>query len=450
MSEHTLELPPGISRRDLKRVTAASVIGNTIEFYDFSIYGTLTALVFGRLFFPSVDPVIGTLLAFAAFGVGFISRPLGGIIFGHFGDRFGRKPSLVVSLLVMGGATAIMGLLPTYEQIGIVAPILLVILRFVQGFGIGGEWGGAVSLMVESAPRSRRGLYGAAVQTGSGFGIVLSTATLTILLSSLSTEQLLAWGWRIPLLVSAILVVVGLVIRVMIPESPQFDKVVEQKAIVKVPVWNVIRFHYRTVLTAIGLYIGIGAFGFIQGVFFISYITGTLHISSATATEINLVAAACYLVTTVLGGWLSDRFGRRRMFFIGVFLMIPATFIMFGSAATGSVPLLFLGMAIVGACSGIPYGVQASLFYELFPAKVRYTGISLGFQIAVVLGGGLSPIIAQLLVGASGGSTVPVSLYIVVLAVLAMFCTLIVTRVTKTEGGADSPALSAVGSRNDG
>jgi len=304
--------------------------------------------------------------------------------------------------------------------------------------------------MIESAPKSRRGLYGAAVQSGSGLGLIMATGTLTILLSTLSPEQLFAWGWRIPLLSSAILVVIGLVIRVMIPESPQFAKIAEQKAIVKIPVWDVIRFHYRTVLTAIGLYAGIGAFGFIQGVFFVSYITGTLNISRATAVEVNLVAVIFYLLTTVLGGWLSDRFGRLRMFFIGVFLLIPATFIMFGSAATGSIPVLFIGMAIVGACSGIPYGVQASLFYELFPAKVRYTGISLGFQVAVVLGGGVSPIIAQLLVGASGGSTLPISLYIVVLALLAMFCTLIVTRVTRAEGGADSPASSRLGSISNG
>lgn len=433
MSETALTTPKGISRSDLRRVTAATVVGNTIEFYDFSIYGTLTALVFSQIFFPSFDPVVGTLLAFGAFGVGFISRPLGGLIFGHFGDKFGRKPTLVVSLLVMGGATALMGLLPDYSQIGIWAPILLVSLRFVQGFGIGGEWGGAVSLMVESAPKKRRGLYGAAVQTGSGLGIILSTATLTILLATLSTEDLLAWGWRIPLLLSAVLVVIGLMIRVLIPESPQFDEVKSENKIVKLPVWDVIRYHYRTVFTAIGLYIGIGAFGFIQGVFFISYITGTLGVDRATATAVNLVAASAYLVTTVLGGWLSDIFGRRRVFFVGVALLIPGVFIMFWSASTGSIPLLFAGMAVVGAFSGIPYGVQASLFFELFPANVRYTGISLGFQVAVVLGGGLSPIIAQLLVTASGGSTLPVALYIVVLAVIAMVCTMIVTRVTSAD-----------------
>lgn len=437
MSQTETTPPPGISRRDLRRITAGSVIGNTIEFYDFSIYGTLTALVFGKLFFPNFDPAVGTLLAFGAFAVGFISRPLGGIIFGHFGDRFGRRPTLVVTLLVMGGATLIIGLLPTYAQIGTMAPILLISLRFVQGFGIGGEWGGAVSLMMESAPHKRRGLYGSAVQTGSGFGLILASATLTILLSTMSTAQLFAWGWRIPFLMSAILIVVGLVIRVVIPESPEFDKIQSQDKVVKLPLWEVIRYHYRTVLTAIGLYVGIAAFGFIQGVFFISYITGTLGISRATATAVNLTAAIFYLFATVLGGWLSDKFGRRRMFALGVVLMIPAVFIMFGSALTGSIPLLFLGMAVVGAISGFPYGVQASLFFELFPAKVRYTGISLGFQVAVVLGGGLSPIIAQLLVEAFGGNTFPVALYIVVLAIIALLCTAIVTRVTGREGGAE-------------
>lgn len=434
MSQTTLQPPQGISRRDLRRMTAACVIGNTIEFYDFTIYGTLTALIFSRLFFPSFDPAIGTLLAFGTFGIGFISRPLGGILFGHFGDRFGRKPTLVVSLLVMGGATMLMGLLPTYAQAGVLAPLLLITLRFLQGFGIGGEWGGAVSLMVESAPKGRRGLYGAAVQTGSGFGIILSSATLTILLTTLTSGQLLAWGWRLPLFFSAILVVVGIVVRTMIPESPQFAEVKAQEKIVKIPVGEVLRRHYRMVLTAIGLYIGVGAFGFIQGVFFISYITGSLGVDRATATAVNLTAAIFYLITTVLGGWLSDKFGRKRIYFLGAVLLVIAPFIMFGSAATGSVPLLFIGMAVVGAFSGIPYGVQASLFFELFPANVRYTGISMGFQIAVVLGGGLSPIIAQLLVTASGGNTIPVSLYIVVLAILMAVCTLIVSRVSRAEG----------------
>lgn len=432
MPDQRIEPPRGITRRDLKRVTTASIVGNTIEFYDFSVYGTLTALVFGELFFPSFGPTAGTFFAFAAFGVGFVSRPLGGMIFGHFGDRFGRKPTLVVTLLVMGGATTLMAFLPTYAQIGIAAPALLVALRFVQGFGIGGEWGGAVSLMVESAPERRRGLYGAAVQTGSGLGIILSATTLSLLLTLLSRDQLLAWGWRIPLALSAVLVVVGLLVRVMIPESPQFDEVRAENEVVRLPLGHVLRHHYRTVLTAIGMYVGIGAFGFIQGVFFIAYITGSLGVADATATAVNLVAAATYLMTTVLGGWLSDLYGRRRTFLVGVSLMIPATFIMFGSAQSGSTAVLFAGMAVVGACSGLPYGVQASLFFELFPAKVRYTGISLGFQVAVVLGGGLSPTIAQFLSERTGG-TVGVSLYIVALALLAMFCTTIVTRVTNAD-----------------
>lgn len=444
MTTTALTLPPGITRKDLRRVTAASVIGNTIEFYDFIIYGSLTALVFSQIFFPSFDPAVGTLLAFATFAVGFISRPLGGIIFGHFGDKFGRRPTLVVSLLLMGGATALMGLLPTYEQVGLLAPVLLVTLRFVQGFGIGGEWGGAVSLMVESAPRNRRGVFGAAVQMGSGFGIILSSATLTILLASMGSEELFAWGWRIPLLISAVLVAVGLVIRVMIPESPQFEALKSDNKVVKMPLTQVLRHHHRTVLAAIGMYVGIGAFGFIQGVFFISYITGTLGIDRAVATAVNLVAAVFYLLTTLLGGWLSDRFGRRRIFAIGVSLMVPATFIMFAAAQSGSVPVLFVAMAIVGACSGLPYGVQAALFFELFPAKVRYTGISLGFQIAVVLGGGLSPIIAQLLVTSSGGSTLPISFYVVSLAILALICTAIIPGVLRREG---TEAIS-VGERN--
>jgi len=438
---------PG-SRTPMARLTAATVVGNAIEFYDFNVYGTLTAVVFGRLFFSAEDPVLGTFLAFTTFAVGFLARPIGGIVFGHFGDRIGRKPMLVASLLTMGVATMLMGLLPTYAQVGALAPVLLVLLRFVQGLGIGGEWGGAITLMMESAPERRRGIFGSAVQTGSGLGIMLSTGVVTLLFVLLTPEQIDAWGWRIPLLFSVVLVAVGLIIRSKIEESPAFrdrdadrDRDAETVAAPpKVPVLETLRKHWRMVLVAIGMYISVAAFGFTQGVFFVSYLVNQMQIAPATATLANLVAAAGYLLATLLGGWLSDRLGRTRAYLVGAVLILVAPFLMFGVGATGSVPLILAVMPVVGALGGVAYGAQAALFFELFPARVRYTGISLGFQIAAVLGGGLTPLIAASLTEATG-TTTSVSLYLGVLTVLMIVCTLIAPRVVRREAAHDSPAI---------
>ncbi|MCD1570810.1 MFS transporter [Agromyces mediolanus] len=430
---------PG-SRTPMARLTAATVVGNAIEFYDFNVYGTLTAVVFGRLFFSAEDPVLGTFLAFTTFAVGFLARPIGGIVFGHFGDRIGRKPMLVASLLTMGIATMLMGLLPTYAQVGALAPVLLVLLRFVQGLGIGGEWGGAITLMMESAPERRRGIFGSAVQTGSGLGIMLSTGVVTLLFVLLTPEQIDAWGWRIPLLFSVVLVAVGLIIRSKIEESPAFREREAVAAPPRVPVFETLRKHWRMVLVAIGMYISVAAFGFTQGVFFVSYLVNQMQIAPATATLANLVAAAGYLLATLLGGWLSDRIGRTRAYLVGAVLILIAPFLMFGIGATGSVPLILAVMPVVGALGGVAYGAQAALFFELFPARVRYTGISLGFQIAAVLGGGLTPLIAASLTEATG-TTTSVSIYLGALTALMIVCTLVAPRVIRREAAHEPSAV---------
>ncbi|MCW4457521.1 MFS transporter [Microbacterium sp. MPKO10] len=411
---------------------AATVIGNTIEFYDFSVYGTLTAVVFGRLFFATDDPFLTSFLAFGTFAVGFLSRPIGGMIFGHLGDKYGRKPVLVASLLTMGIATTLMGALPTLAQAGIVAPILLVVLRFIQGFGIGGEWGGATTLMMESTPAKRRGFFGAAVQTGSGMGIILATGLVTLMFVVLTPEQIDAWGWRIPLLFSIVLVVIGLIVRSHIEESPDFEQREASATIAKTPLLEALARHWKMVLVAIGMYIAVAAFGFTQGVFFINYLINGADFPQYLATIANLVAAVTYLFATLIGGVLSDRFGRSVVYLVGGVLLIPASFIMFGSGMTGSVPIVMIAMAIVGLFSGIAYGAQASLFFELFPARVRYTGVSLGFQIAAVLGGGLSPLIASSLVEATG-SVMSVAIYISALSLLLVVCTLVAPRVLEAE-----------------
>ncbi|XAS71293.1 MFS transporter [Micrococcaceae bacterium Sec5.1] len=428
-----VQAPP----RPMGKVTAATIVGNTIEFYDFNVYGTLTALVFGRLFFSAQDPVLGTFMAFATFGVGFLARPLGGVVFGHFGDKFGRKPVLVASLLTMGLATALMGFLPTLAAAGILAPILLITLRFIQGFGLGGEWGGAITLMMETAPQKKRGIFGAAVQTGSGLGIILATATVTALATLLTPQQMFDWGWRIPLLFSFVLVIAGLIIRSKIDESPEFKQLEKSAKVVKAPLWETLRHHYKMVLVAIGMYIAVAAFGFTQGVFFVSYLLNTVHVSQATATTANLIAAVTYLLATLLGGWLSDKLTRTRAYVIGACLLIPAPFIMFAAGSTGSVPVIFTAMALVGALGGVAYGAQAALFFELFPARIRYTGISLGFQFAAVLGGGLTPLLGASL-AQSTGSTLPVSIYIAGLAVLMIICTLVAPRILRAQQQSDA------------
>lgn len=428
MSKVSTEPPP----MSMSRLTAATVVGNTIEFYDFNVYGTLTAVVFGSLFFAAGDPAVGVLLAFATFAVGFLARPIGGVVFGHFGDKYGRKRVLVASLLIMGLATMFMGLLPTYSQVGVWAPISLVLLRFIQGFAIGGEWGGAVTLMMESAPAKRRGLFGAAVQTGAGLGIILATGMISGLFLLLTMEQIMAWGWRIPLLFSVVLVVVGLVVRSKISESPVFEDEKKADDTPRVPILETLRFHWRMVLLAIGMYVGVAAFGFTQGVFFTSYLVNTVHLTPAIASLANLIAAVGYLLATIVGGLLSDKLTRTKAYVIGGFLIIGATLLMFALGATGSQTVILCGMFVVGAMSGIAYGAQASLFFELFPARVRYTGVSLGFQIAAVLGGGLTPLIAASLTQATG-STVAIAVYISVLAIIMIACTLASPRVLRAE-----------------
>ncbi|MEO3804582.1 MFS transporter [Nonomuraea sp. B1E8] len=416
------------------KLTAATIVGNTIEFYDFTIYGTLTALVFGRLFFPTSDPLAGTLLAFGTFAVGFVSRPLGGVLFGHLGDRLGRKPTLTWSLAVMGTATFLMGLLPTYADIGVWAPIMLTFLRFCQGLGIGGEWGGAVSLMVESAPPSRRGWYGSLVQTGSGFGIILSSLTLTTLLATLGTGELLAWGWRIPFLVSVVLVGVGVVVRMQIQESPEFHEVKAGKRVERAPVWQTVREHPRTIALAIGMYVAIAAFGFVIGVFVISYTVQELGLSRELAVTANLVNGVFYVIGILAAGALSDRIGKRRTYLLCGLLLIPAPFLYFALLDTRSIPLILAGSVFVGLVSGLPYGVQASLFCALFPARLRYSGISLGFQVATVLGGALAPTVASLLFAAAEHSWA-ISAYIAGLAVVMVLCTLAVRPYPETTKG---------------
>lgn len=410
-------------QRPSPQLVAATIVGNTIEFYDFLIYGTMTAVAFNQVFFPASSPAVGTLLTFGAFAVGFLSRPLGGLVFGHFGDRIGRKPMLALTLGIMGTATFLMGLLPSYATIGFWAPLLLTFLRFVQGFGIGGEWGGAVSLVVESAPDKRRGFYGSLVQLGSGFGIILASLTVSVLLATLSTEQLLTWGWRIPFLLSIVLVVVGMVVRLRLSESPAFQQVRHTGATSRIPLLTTLRRNPRNVAVATGLHVADAAFGFMLGVFAISYTVNQLGLPRSVAVAANLVNGIVYLAMTPVGGWVSDRIGRRRAYAAFAALLIPGVFAFFWLLDTGSIPLVFVANIIGGAVSGGIYGIQAAFFSELFATGSRYSGISVGFQLATVLGGALMPTVSTLLVEATDGGTWSIAVYVSALTVVTLVCT---------------------------
>ena len=407
--------------RAARRVALASAVGTTIEWYDFFIYGTAAALVFGPQFFSRASTLGGTLAAFATFAVGFVARPLGGIVMGHFGDRIGRKSMLVSSLMLMGAATFSIGLLPTYAQIGAWAPLLLVLLRFTQGFALGGEWAGAVLMAVEHAPQARRGLFGSFVALGLPFGIILSNIVF-LLVSSVTTEtQFARWGWRIPFLASAVMVAVGLFVRLRVDESPLFADLRRAGSERRLPLLDVIRRDTRTVLLATGSYVGIGGLGYMVIVYFVSYANRVLGLPLPTVLVLVL-AAAVVLAASILGfGAWSDRLGRRRVMGWGCTALVAWSAVFFPLADTGSVPAIALSIVVMMTLQGAYLGPQPAVFAELFDTSVRYSGASLSLQLGTILGGGLVPFVATALYGVAGSSW-PVTVYAVGLASISLLC----------------------------
>jgi MFS transporter, MHS family, shikimate and dehydroshikimate transport protein len=411
-------------KRNLRRVVAASFIGTTIEWYDFFLYGTAAALVFGELFFPGSSPLIGTLSAFGTFAVGFAARPIGGIVFGHYGDRIGRKAMLVTSLLIMGVATFLIGCMPTHASIGILAPILLVLLRFAQGIGVGGEWGGAVLMAVEHSPKGKRGLFGAFPQMGVPAGLLLSTVAFITVQNATTEDQFMAWGWRIPFLISIVLVAIGLIIRLAVMESPAFKEVKESKTEVDVPLVELVKTHKRDVLTAMGMRIGENGCFYIFTVFVLAYGEDTLNLSKNTMLTGVIIAASIGLFTVPLYGALSDRFGRRKVYMTGALFTLAFAFPFFALLNTKEPVLIWLAIVLaLNVGHDLMYGPQAAYFSELFATRMRYTGASIGYQLAAVFGGGFAPLIAVALLAAGGSEPYLVALYMMVMALITVVAT---------------------------
>ena len=419
---------PAVSRDDekMKKIVWASVLGTVVEWYDFLIYGTAAALVFNKLFFPTMDPVAGTLAAFAAYAVGFVARPLGGAIFGHFGDRLGRKAMLTLTMLIMGVGTFLIGCLPTYDQIGIWAPILLVALRLMQGIGIGGEWGGAVLMVIEHAPEKKRGFYGSLVQVGFPAGVALSTATF-LGLSILPQEQFLSWGWRLPFLFSVILIGVGLFVRLRLVETPAFAQLKETKTVARMPILEVIMGQPKTFLTAVGLKISEVAWVYVLTVFSIVYATNTLGLPKTLILYAILLGAVLEFATLPLFGWMSDKIGRRPMYIGGALISAACALVVFPLLDTRDPAIVVISIAVIMSLThATMFGPQAAFLPELFGTRVRYSGASLGCQIAAAISGGFAPMIATGLL-AWAGATWPIALYLICLAAISLVATLYAT-----------------------
>jgi metabolite-proton symporter len=415
------------------RVVGASVVGTTVEWYDFFLYGSAAALVFNKLFFPEQDAFVGTLAAFATYAVGFFARPVGAIVFGHFGDRLGRKKLLVISLMMMGGATFAIGLLPTYGTVGVLAPILLIVLRLIQGFALGGEWGGAVLIVSEHGKPENRGFWASWPQAGAPAGNLLATGVLALLAAFQSDEAFLSWGWRIPFLLSAVLIIVGLWVRLTVSESPVFleaqraaeAKAAETGVAEKAPILTVLTRYKREVLTAMGARIAENVSFYLLTAFTLTYIRDVRGLDASFALNAVLIASAVHLVTIPLWGALSDRVGRKPVYILGAVGVGAWAFPYFWLLDSDNFGLAVLAVTVGLLVHGAMYGPQAAFFSELFGTKARYTGVSVGAQLASLVAGAPAPLIALALLG-SFDEPKPgaVAIYLVVCAVITLIAVL--------------------------
>jgi MHS family shikimate/dehydroshikimate transporter-like MFS transporter len=427
-----------------RRVMMASAVGSALEWYDFFIYGTAAALVFSELFFPKVDPTTGLLLSFATFGVGFFARPFGGIVFGHLGDRVGRKPVLVMTLMLVGVGTFLIGLLPTYETAGIWAPIMLVALRLVQGFGAGAEYGGAVILAVEHAPPGKRGLFGSFAAIGVNIGLLLATGVFA-LVTQLPQEDFLAWGWRIPFLLSLILIVVGFYIRARVSETPVFSQIAAKSKAARSPVKEAFVKHPREFLVVFGARLAENGLGYLYPVFTLSYMTKQLGLQKSMVLNGIMLAYAISLVTVPLFSALSDRIGRRPVYGGAAVFSALFAYPFFLMVGTGSQPIIWLALilAISVGNSGM-FGPQAAYFAEMFGAKLRYSGFATAREIGSLLAGGPAPFVATLLLSWGTGQPWYVAGYMVALALITAIAIYFGPETYKVDISADDAADAPV------
>ncbi|HEX7081658.1 MAG TPA: MFS transporter [Gammaproteobacteria bacterium] len=431
-----------------RRAVVASTVGTTIEWYDFFLYGTAAALVFPEVFFPNDTPLRGVLLAFATQFVGFAARPIGAVIFGHLGDRIGRKATLISTLMLMGIATTLMGMLPGYDTIGVAAPLLLVALRIVQGIGVGGEWGGSVLLSMEWGTQRRRGLMASWPQVGVPLGLLLSTGMVS-LFGQVAGDGFGTWGWRVPFLLSTVLIAVGLYVRLKVLESPTFSQLKRENAVVKLPVWQVLKEQPREVITSAFVRLSEQAPFYIFVTFVLTYGTDHLGMSRDALLNDTLVAATAGLITVPLFGLLSDLIGRRLMYGIGIVGLAMFAFPYFGMLNTQAPALVLLAIVISLQFHAMQYGPQAALIAESFGPSTRYSGAGLGYQLASVIAGGPAPLIATAILSSTGSSTL-ISAYLVGCCILAMGALLLMPRrettaaPSKFDEAADRGAIAEV------
>lgn len=423
-----------MSKKDekaIRKVVISALVGASLEWYDFFLYGVVAGIVFNKLYFPAGDITVSTMLAYATFAVGFLTRPLGGVIFGHFGDRLGRKSMLVITLMIMGVATFLIGLIPTYDQIGIAAPLLLLLMRVMQGIGLGGEWGGAVLMAYEYAPKEKRGFYASLPQIGLAIGLCLASGVVALLSWLLTDAQFMAWGWRVAFLLSGVMVMVGMYIRLSVQETPEFAAVKAHNAESRIPFVDMMRRYPGNVLKGMGARYIDGVFFNIFGVFSINYLTNTVKISRTDALLGVMCAAVVMIITIPYFGRLSDRIGRTKVFMWGSIVTalsaFPAFWLM--THSEGNVTLVWLSIVVpLGILYAAIYGPEAALFCDLFDAKVRYTGISFVYQFSGIFASGITPMVATALLKTGDGEPWLVCLYVVFAGAVSAFCAWLIGR----------------------
>lgn len=420
----------GRTRAEERRVLAGTLVGTTIEWYDFFIYAQAAAFVLAPLFFEPLaadNAGLAQILSWASIGISFLFRPLGAVVAGHLGDKYGRKLVLVVTLIGMGGATTAIGLLPTYAAIGVGAPILLILMRILQGFSAGGEWGGAALMAVEHAPTNKRSFFGSYPQIGVPLGMLLATGFMFILTSSMSSEQFMDWGWRIPFISSVVLILVGYLIRRAVSESPVFTEMQERRRDSSAPLGELLRKHKRPVLLAALIFAGNNAAGYLVIAFFASYGANVLDMPRSATLIASLVGGVGWFAFTLLGGWIGDKIGKRRTFIIGYLWIIAWAIPMWFLIDTASLPLFTVAIFVLTIGLGPSYGPQSALYAEMFPASVRYSGVSIGYAFGSIIGGAFAPMISQFILNSTGQSWM-IGLYIAGISTVSLIGVLLVPK----------------------